>query len=146
MSKLKNYTSTVPAITSIGKIQTLLVENGATGITMRYNQDRVCEAILFHITVNDKMLSFHLSANLDACYNVLLQDVKRPTKDTYPRLRKQAEITAWKIVSDWVEVQMAMIQMDQAKMIQLFLAYVYDESKNQTFYDKVNSNLKLLQQ
>jgi hypothetical protein len=49
--------------------------------------------------------------------------------------REQAERTAWKIIQDWIEVQMSMIQMQQADFREVFLAYAWDGKR--TFFDRV---------
>jgi hypothetical protein len=51
---------------------------------------------------------------------------------------EQASRTAWKIVQDWIEVQMSMIQMKQADTLQVFLPYVYDGKR--TFYQVLQQN------
>ena len=52
--------------------------------------------------------------------------------------KDQAERTAWKIVQDWVEVQMSMIQMRQAEMLQVFMPYLWDGKE--TFYSRVKGD------
>lgn len=144
MSKLKNYTSTVPASTSMAKIEANLVEAGATDISKSYDGNKVCSAIRFRMVVNDQPLFFQLPANVDSCFNVLWDNVinkQRAKKQVYI---DQAQRTAWKIVSDWVEIQLAMIQLEQAKPLQVFLPYVYDPTSNTTLYERMSSNMKLL--
>lgn len=50
---------------------------------------------------------------------------------------EQAERTAWKLVQDWVEVQLSMIQMKQADFVQVFLPYVWDG--RETLYQRIKS-------
>jgi hypothetical protein len=58
-------------------------------------------------------------------------------KKTKADFRDQAERTAWKIVQDWVEVQMSMIQTKQAEFLQVFLPYVWDERLRTTFFEQI---------
>jgi len=51
---------------------------------------------------------------------------------------EQASRTAWKIVQDWIEVQMSMIQMKQADTLQVFLPYVYDGKR--TYYQALQQS------
>lgn len=141
---LKNYTSEVPAITSMGRIEKCLVEAGATDISKKY-EDGVCRAIRFRMPVNNIPLFFELPAKVDACFKVLWAEISRPRPDTRKKTEQQAERTAWKIVSDWVEVQMSMIRLEQAEALQVFLPYVWDPASEQTFYDKLKqTNYKAL--
>jgi hypothetical protein len=140
---LKNYTSTVPASTSMSRIMKSLVEAGATDISMKYT-DQICTAITFRMVIAGQVpMFFQLPAKIDPCFKVLYAEVKRPQPDTKKRIREQAERTAWKIVSDWVDIQLSMIQLEQAEPLQVFLPFVYDPAKEQTFYDQLKeSNFK----
>ena len=137
---LKNYTSEVPASTSMARIEKYLVEAGATDISKKY-EGGICIAIRFRIMFQDmKPLFFELPANVDACFKVLWQEIKKPLDGTKQRITQQAERTAWKIISDWVEIQLSMIHLQQAEMIQVFLPFVWDPATEQTFFEKIKSN------
>lgn len=133
---IKNYTSTTPAITSMGRIERCLVQAGATDISKKYN-DGACTAITFRMMVNMHPILFQLPAKIDACFKVFWNEVKRPKADTKQRIKDQAERTAWKIVCDWVEVQLSMIHLEQAEALEIFLPYAYDPGSDQTFYSKL---------
>lgn len=144
--KLKNYTSEVAAITSMGKIERYLVDAGATDISKKY-EDGICTAIRFRIlrkTPDAPHLGapmfFELPAQVGACYKVLFAEVKRPQADTKTRIRQQAERTAWKIIADWVQIQLSMIELEQAELIQLFLPYVFDPNTEKTFYEQLKTS------
>jgi hypothetical protein len=143
---LKNYTSEVPAITSMARIEKCLVQAGATDISKKY-EDGVCRAITFRMMINHAPIFFQLPAKVDACFEALWKEVSRPRKDTRQKTKEQAERTAWKICCDWVEVQLTMIRLEQAEALQVFLPYVYNPEKQETFYDRIkNGNMKLLTQ
>ena len=133
---LKNYTSTVPAITSMGRIEQALVKAGATDISKKY-EDGICKSITFRMMVQLQPLFFQLPAKVDSCYKVLYEEVKRPRPDTKTLIRQQAERTAWKIISDWVEIQLSMILLEQADALQIFLPYVYNPATETTFYNQL---------
>lgn len=133
---LKNYTSDVPAYTSMGLIERSLVEAGATDISKRY-ENNVCVGMKFRMLVNNTPMFFELPAKVEKCFEVMYREVKRPRADTKQRVRKQAEKTAWKIMHDWVAVQLSMIMLEQAEAIEVFLPYVYDPATNQTFFNKL---------
>jgi len=133
---LKNYTSTTPASTSMGKIEKCLVTAGATNISKTY-ENNICTAITFRMVVNDRPLFFQLPARVEACFEVFWKEVKRPRPDTKVKTREQAERTAWKIICDWVEVQLSMILLEQADALEVFLPYVFNPETNQTFYNQL---------
>lgn len=133
---LKNYTSTTPVSSSMGKIEKCLVNAGATNISKTYEQN-VCTAITFRMLVNTHPVFFQLPAKVEACFDVMWKEVKRPRPNTKQMIREQAERTAWKIVCDWVEVQLSMIMLDQAEALEVFLPYVYNPQTDQTFYHQL---------
>lgn len=133
---LKNYTSTTPASVSMGKIEKCLVTAGATNISKTY-ENNICTAITFRMLVHDRPLFFQLPARVEACFEVFWKEVKRPRPDTKVKTREQAERTAWKIICDWVEVQLSMILLEQADALEVFLPYVFNPETNQTFYNQL---------
>lgn len=135
---IKNYTSTVEASRSMSRIEELLVDIGATNINKQY-KDKICTGItflLFDLQLQ-QTLPFHLTAQVDECFKTLWKEVKRPRADTADTLHLQANKTAWKILSDWTEIQCSMILLGQAKPLQMFLPFMYDMKTSETLFDKV---------
>lgn len=64
----------------------------------------------------------------------------RTRSETMVKIPAQAERTAWKIVLDWIEIQMAMIDLAQIEIMEVFLPYVYDAQKDMTFFEQIKSN------
>lgn len=132
---LKNYTSQVPASTSISWIEGKLARSGATQILKEIDIEGRVKGIAFMVSVNGFSMAFRLPAQVEACEKVLKSEVRRPKPDTFKRIVKQAERTAWKIVADWVDAQMAMIELSQVEFLQVFLPYMYSPSQKKTFYE-----------
>lgn len=144
---IKNYTSTVDANRSMANMEALLVEIGATNINKQF-VDKACTGITFLLFDPQlkQTLAFHLKAQVEECFLILWKDVKRPRPDTRATLQQQANKTAWKILSDWTEIQCSMILLGQAKPLQMFLPFMYDMKTNETLFDKVScGKVKLLQ-
>ena len=136
---LKNYTSKVPAVKSIAHIEMLLLKNGATQIlkTVDEKQKRF-SGIKFSICNNGDILNFHLPCNLEAVEKVLMSDTTpRTTKERIKAIPKQAERTAWKILYDWTEIQMAMIELAQLDIKQVFLAHLINPTTGKTVYQMI---------
>ena len=141
-SFLKNYTSEVPVATTISRIEQTLIRVGVNGITKEYGpQAEVC-ALTFHITLGESRVAIRLPANRDQALNALWENYKAE----HPRGRlarkdfaQQAERTAWKLMQDWCEVQLSLIQVKQAEFLEVFLPYVWDGRSRQTFYNQIKS-------
>ena len=136
---LKNYTSNVPASHSIGWIENKLIRHGARQILKEYAVDGRLGSIAFIIEAHGIELPFKLPARIAECEKVLKGECRRPRKETFKRIAEQAERTAWKILADWVDAQMAMIELAQVDLLEVFLPYLFDRSKQQTFYQQLQA-------
>lgn len=135
--KIKNYTSEVPAANSITRIEKRLIDAGASDISKSYDEKtRVCNAIKFRILISGQPVFFDLPAKVDKCFIILWNMRTRKTESDRKVVYQQAERTAWKIISDWVDIQISMEELDQAELLQVLLPYAYDATSNKTFYDR----------
>lgn len=142
---IKNYTSTVPVSRSVQHIEDCLVRYGAKNIMKMYDSDKKLESLCFIVPVERKEIPFKVPANVAQCEKILRASIRRPKPGTIERISGQAERTAWKLMSDWVDIQMSLIELKQVEFMQVFLSYVYFPSTNQTYFERLNAdNFKLL--
>src|SRR5438105_1487410 len=138
---LKNYTSEVPVERTIARIEAILIRCGVEAITKDYGPQGEIVAITFHIRQGEARVPVRLPANREQALNALWEDycVQHPKEWNRRKNRKhfgqQAERTAWKLVQDWVEVQMSLVQMRQAETLQVFMPYVWDGRR--TLFERV---------
>ena len=133
---LKNYTSTVPASRAMAFIENKLVQNGAKRILKTYDEDGRVEAMCFALNIDGVDVHFKLPARVANCEAVLRANLSsRARPETIKKIPDQALRTAWKIVSDWVEAQMAMIELAQIEVMEVFMPYIFDGK--QTYYELV---------
>lgn len=132
---LKNYTSAVDSEKSIAKIEKILMGIGVKNINKEYNQQTLV-SIKFLIDVKGTTVAFCLPAKVQVVFDVLWKAVKKPQPSTKKRVQDQAARTAWKIISDWVEVQASMIYLEQAEVLQVFLPYAM-VSPEKTVYQAI---------
>jgi hypothetical protein len=86
-------------------------------------------------------MTFKLPAKTENVFKYLVQQRSRPPKNsTVSSIRAQADRTAWKILSDWIDIQISMIEVDQAESIEMFLAYAFDPESNLTLFEKIKRN------
>lgn len=89
-------------------------------------------------------MAFELPAKIDRVFDILWDQVKQPQAGTRQRVKEQAERTAWKIISDWVDIQASMILLEQAQPLQVFLPYVLVSTGETLFTHLQNNSFKLL--
>lgn len=127
---LRNYTSEVPAERTIGNIESRLAAAGASGISKLYGINKRVTSIVFHIDLGNRQISIRVPANVGACFETMWKEYslkhRRYQEGAKARLMAQAERTAWRIVEDWIDVQISMIHMKQAEFLEVFLPYVWD--------------------
>jgi hypothetical protein len=149
---LRNYTSDVPASRTIFKIQQILIKAGVSSLEMEYGPNQQVSAITFRIQFDPEKppLPIRMPARVAEAQDALwlayadgdkltmdgnrLQWNNRKTK-TRADFLEQGERTAWKLMQDWLEVQLSLIRLRQVDFVQVFLSYVWDG--RQTFYDRI---------
>ena len=137
---IRNYTSGTPVDRSVSFIEKKLVEAGARHIAKQYNDGTLC-AIVFSLEhPGAKPFPIKLPANVEACEHILLARVRRPRKGTPQKVREQAERTAWKLLADWVDVQVAMIKLGQVEALEIFLPYMFNSFSGTTFYQELKAS------
>ena len=135
---LLNYTTKVDVYTTIGEIQKQLVKHGARRILQDYDDDNRIVALSFQINTPAGMRGIRLPANVNAVHAVLLrQKIKCD--------REQAERVAWRILKDWVEAQMAILESEMVQMDEIFLPYMVNNN-GQTLFEAYRNNQKLLEE
>lgn len=135
---IKNYTTKIDCLKSIGEIQETLAKHGARKIMIDYNDEGIPEGITFAIQSCRQDLSaqaFILPANIDG---VLATFKKQGIKADL----EQARRTAWRNVRDWIMAQMAFIESGNAQIDEIFLPYLTDGQK--TLYEAYQSGQLLL--
>ena len=142
---IKNYISTVAFETSVNRIEKNLVKAGANNILKTYDDNQILKGIQFTKELNGTTISFKVEAKTDKIYQLLMKEFTRPTEISKKNSLNQAERTAWKLISDWVEIQLSLIALDQADFMQIFLPYVFNLNTGKTFYSTIKeSEFKLL--
>lgn len=137
---MKNYTSSVPAARTIEKIEQKLVEAGAQGITKTY-KDGLVTTISFSIMNPETQYPVYirLPANVEGVMDVFLKSKSRAiSRSQRENLQQQAQRTAWKLMQDWVEVQLSLIELKQAELLQVFMPYVWNGEQSLFQYMKAN--------
>lgn len=135
-----NYTTSIESEKTISEIQKCLVKHGATKIVTDYH-DGLPSGVTFCLIINQTIVGFSLPANYEGVLLAMKKDKKVPqrlcTKD-------QALRVSWRIVKDWVEAQMAIVEAKLADVAEVFLPYAITKTGT-TLYKEIQGNgMKLL--
>lgn len=133
---LLNYTTKVDVYTTLGAIQGQLVKHGAKKIMQDYDDDGHIAALTFAIETPSGVRAIRLPANVDAVHAVLRR--QKVNCD-----REQAERVAWRIVKDWIEAQMAILESEMVQLDEIFLPYMVARS-GQTLFEAYRDNQLML--
>lgn len=137
---LKNYTSSVPAHTTISFIEQYLAECGVLNVSKDYDANKQPTSLMFEIMDGEHRFKVKLPAKVADVHKYLWRDYvnshTRPKK-TEKDFIEQASRTAWAIQRDWVQIQMTLIVLKQARPLEVFLAYVWDGK--QTVFQRLDS-------
>ena len=135
---LKNYTSSVPVERTISAIETAIARFGASHIAKEYSASGEVKALQFMLTMEGQQHVIKLPVDPEKVRTSMMAEVKKARRGTVEKIRQQSARTAWKIMQDWIEVQLSLILLGQAKTLQVFLPYVWDG--RQTYYEYLAGN------
>lgn len=135
-----NYTTQISFEKTIGEIQKILVKHGAHKIVTDY-RGNLPVAVTFCLTIDGVTVAFVLPANYEGVLGAMKKD-----KDVPGRLctAEQALRVSWRIVKDWVEAQMAIVEARLADMAEVFLPYAVTKSGGTLYQDFKGNGMKLL--
>jgi len=142
MSPLLNYTTQIEASKTVGQIHGILVAHGARAILTNYDAQGQIVSLSFEVNTPHGVAHIRLPINPEAVLRVMMR-----SDSQIPRRlinRAQAVRIAWRIVKDWVEAQMAILETEMVKMEQIFLPYIQTQN-GQTLFDIFESRKMLTQ-
>jgi hypothetical protein len=137
---IKNYTTTINVNKTIEEIQGILSKHGATAIMTEYDNGNVT-GLSFKIMTPRGELGIRLPSNTDRVLQVLKKQKKNNTKvkNTF----EQANKVAWRIIKDWIDAQMAILETEMVEMEEIFLPYMINND-GQTLYQAFKNNQLML--
>ena len=113
--KLKSYTTKVPVERTVQQIMSLLAKHGAQRIMQDFEDGSVV-GMIWSVDLPQGQVAFKMPVNVDKCHAVLQsQGVSRG----YEHSRR----VAWRLVLNWIEVQIALLQTEMVTFDQVMLPY-----------------------
>ena len=146
---IKNYTSDIPIERIFAELQQALGTHGAKQISFDYGDDGKVNGVQFVIKANDRFIPVKLPARIEKAQAVLKKQWedgvishKRGKENTYGY--EQAYRVAWRNILDWVQAQMALLEIGMAKIEEVFLPYMQDR-EGVTFFERMEQRNFLLE-
>lgn len=137
-----NYTTKIPAEKTGMQIQKMLVKAGAVAVLMEFDDLGIMESISFRTMTPHGLISFRLPANIDGVFQVIAND--SGINSRAQKTHEQAVRVGWRILKDWVEAQLAIIEAGMAELTQVFLPYAQDQQGKTVFESISQSGFKQL--
>ena len=137
---LLNYTTQIEASKTVGQIHGILVAHGAQAVLTNYDTQGQIVSLSFEVATPHGIAHIQLPVDPEAVLRVM----KKYGSHVPTRLqnRPQAIRVAWRIVKDWVEAQMAILETEMVKMEQIFLPYIQTQD-GQTLFEVFESRKML---
>ena len=137
-----NYTTTVDAFKTVSEIEYILMKHGAKAILKDYDNGSLI-GLSFLIDRNGQQIPIRLPAKINQCLTVLEKEKKASPGKRIIATYEQAEKVAWRILKDWVEAQMALIDINMAQMEEIFLPYIQTNT-GKTMYEAIEERKFML--
>jgi hypothetical protein len=134
-----NYTTSIDVHKTLGEIQKILVSHGARKLMYDYANDGKVNSLCFTVVTPDGEKGIKLPANVPAIFEILKQQ-KKAGKIKIQIDYAQAERVAWRIIKNWVESQMAILESQMVQFEEIFLPYMIN-NKGQTFFQMYQQKL-----
>lgn len=129
-----NYTTTVDAYKTVTEIERVLVKHGARSIMKNYDGETIT-GLSFLIDTGVRQIPVRLPVKINECLEILSTEKRNGTKNV-KATREQAERVAWRILKDWVEAQMALLDVQMVKFEEIFLPYI-ETNDGKTVYERL---------
>ena len=117
---IMNYTTTISAEKTASEIQAKLAKARAQAVLCEYGDDGVMCSMSFRIATPNGVIAFQLPANTTGVLRALQRDKRVPAR---LKTKQQAANVAWRVLKDWIEAQLAIVEAEMADMTEVFLPY-----------------------
>lgn len=138
-----NYTTTIDAFKTVSEIEYILMKHKAKSIMKNYDGESIT-GLSFLIDTGAQQIPVRLPVKVEECLEVLKREKKNSPRSNIKATKEQAERVAWRILKDWVEAQMALLDIEMVQLQEIFLPYIEIPS-GQTIYQALENKQFLLE-
>jgi hypothetical protein len=125
---IKNYTTSVPVVRTVAEVQAMLAKHGASRVAVNY-AGGLPVGLSFALDTPYGRRAYDLPVEVAGVARKLAQGVNGKVTP------EQAARVAWRIVRDWLDAQLALIEAAAAALDQVMLPYLLVDD-GRTVYDE----------
>lgn len=138
-----NYTTTIDAFKTVSEIEYILMKHKAKSIMKNYDGESIT-GLSFLIDTGAQQIPVRLPVKVEECLEVLKREKKNSPRSNIKATKEQAERVAWRILKDWIEAQMALLDIEMVQLQEIFLPYI-EIPNGQTIYQALEKKQFLLE-
>lgn len=131
---IKNYTTEVAVSKTMGEITQLLSRKGVSRISTLFDEAGDPTGIGFTMKTEYGLRDFEFIVNYDGVLKVLKAEAQ-PRYQT----KAQASRVGWRIARDWLDAQVALVEIGLASMDQVFMPYMIAGPHGETVYSMIRA-------
>lgn len=120
-----NYTTSVEADKTAIECIGILTKHGATKIGISVGEDRQPDGLDFLIRTPFGMKAYSLPVNIPGTEKALLKAWRDGRIEPRFKAPAQARRVAWRVIKDWLEAQLALIESGAVDLPQVMLPYMH---------------------
>lgn len=134
---IKNYSTSIAIEKTIAEIEKLLVKHGVKQVFKEYDEHGVA-FLSFGIEYKNQIIPIRLPARVEKIKEKLEEYVRKGRIENKYSDIEQARRVCWRIMLDWIDSQMVMVELEQKEMIEIFLADIVDLGTKKTLFQKLS--------
>lgn len=138
-----NYTTTVDAFKTVSEIEYILMKHGAKSIMKNYENGTIT-GLSFLIDTGLQQVPVRLPVKVEECLKVLKKEKKENPRKQIKDTWEHAERVSWRILKDWVEAQMALLDIEMVRFEEIFLPYI-QTNNGQTVFERLEGQQFLIE-
>ncbi len=141
---LLNYTTEISPERTISEIQKMLSRHNVTAMMTEYDGPNV-SAVSFRMNVDGVPMGYKLPCNWRSVLQVFKDNPQaiRNMRLKGGTLEDQAIRTAWRVIKDWIEAQLALVEINMVTIPQVFLPYTIMKD-GRTLSEHIDENPRFL--
>lgn len=141
--RIKSFSTQVPVTRTISEIEKMLTKYGASKIMKEYNGDNPI-MLAFAIMTEHGEMGVRLPIRpekIQEVFKLQVSDGKLPRKYwDGDWANEQAARVGWRIIKDWLDAQLTLLNIQMVKLEEIFLPYIYNDKLKMTVFEMIEEN------